>query len=70
MENADTVSKAELYNLTCSWFFTYVSSPPPPHPSGCISVFVTLTLCCHHCPNTHLFIYLRVRGERTGGGIF
>lgn len=33
MENADTVSRAELDDLTSSWFFTYFSPPPPLYPS-------------------------------------
>lgn len=61
MENADTVSKAELNSLTCCWVLAYFPSPPHPVPLGCVSVLVTLTLCCHHCPKTHLFIYWRVR---------
>lgn len=48
----------------------FLHLPCPSIPLGCISVLRTLTLCCHHCPNTHLFIYLVVEGERNEGGIF
>jgi len=36
----------------------------------CVSVLVTLTLCCHRYPNTHLFIYLRGKRERKEYGMF
>lgn len=67
MENADTGSKAELSSLTCCWVLAYSPSPPRPVLLGCVSVLVTLTLCCHHCPKTHLFIYWRVRERGEGG---
>lgn len=52
----ETISHAPGFSLT-------LLHPPYPIPLGCISVLVTLTLCYHHCPNIHLFIY-RGREER------
>lgn len=56
-----TLSSAVLHAPGFSLIFLHLSHSIS---LDCVSVLVTLTLCCHHCPNTHLFIYLRGKSMR------